>query len=152
MVKKIISIIFLFLYCISSVKTREEFPLKEMIGEWEGKGKIIVTWCKKKTLFCSLTILPQGKVEGKIGDAEIKEGVIKKNSPILVWLGNPRYIIFATLKGPIVKEENIYRESIKLVVDFEDDKFIGGFHTSGGKFNGKKSMMLSGTELILLRK
>ena len=121
-----------------------ELPPSGMTGNWQGKGKIIVSWCEQDSLSFYLTITSDGKVSGKIGDAVIKNGQLKKNSLILRWLGNSEYIIEADLEGSIVKTENITRESIKLIVDFEDNCIVGDFRTSGGKFGGKDKMQMAG--------
>lgn len=120
-------------------------------GRWKGSAEIIVTWCKQKELPIEIEIFPDGRVTGKIGDAIVENGRFSETSGMLVWLGNSRYVISAGLKGPIVKAEGITRKSIELFVNLSDERLTGGFHTSGGKFGGKDSMMLSGSGLNLLR-
>ena len=69
-------------------RAEDRFPLPGMIGRWEGKTKIIVTWCKQDKLSLSLRILSDGEVGGRIGDATVENGRIKRNAKILVWLAD----------------------------------------------------------------
>lgn len=129
----------------------KSFPPEEMIGEWRGDGKIIVTWCRQERLPFHLFVRADGRVSGSVGNAAISDGFVKKNSWFLDWLGNPEYMIEATLGGSIVASEGIRRESIKLIVDLVDHELHGGFHTSGSKVGGKDSMILSGTSVKLFK-
>ncbi len=122
-----------------------------MAGKWKGSGKIIVTWCEQKELPVEIEIFQDGRVTGRIGGAAVENGRVAANSGMLVRLGNPKYVISADLKGPIVKAEGIVRTAIKLFVNLDDGRLTGGFHTSGGKFGGKDAMMLSGSGLALIR-
>ncbi len=121
-----------------------------LIGHWQGSGKIIVTWCQQDTLPVDMTITPDGKVLGTIGDAQC-EGIIKTNARLLRWLGNPHYVIECQLSGALVAQEGIQRQSIKLLVDYQDGQLVGDFHSSGSKWGGKEKMMLSGSHLVLTR-
>jgi len=120
-----------------------------MIGEWQGDGKIIVTWCKQDRLAIHLFIRADGRISGAVGDALITDGLVRKNNWFLDWLGNPEYVIEAKLDGWIIAEENVRRESIVILVDVDGHELIGGFHTNGDKTGGKESMMMSGTGLHL---
>lgn len=147
--RNILTLIFVLILNCSLIsgeikKPDDKYPCVEMTGNWQGKGKIIVSWCEQDSLSFYLTITSDGKVSGKIGDAVIKNGQLKKNSLILRWLGNSEYIIEADLEGSIVEAENITRESIKLIVDFEDNCIVGDFRTSGSKFGGKDKMQMAG--------
>ena len=122
-----------------------------MIGEWQGDVKVIVTWCKQDRLSIHLFVRADGKVSGSIGDALIATGSVRKNNWFLVWLGNPEYVIEATLDGAVVAAEGIRRKTIKLLVDLDGHELLGGFHTSGEKTGGKESMIMSGTDLRLSR-
>jgi hypothetical protein len=127
----------------------KSFPPETLIGEWQGDGKIIVTWCKQGRLQFHIFVRADARVSGSVGDAVITEGVIKKNHWFLDWLGNPEYVIEAKLRGPVVAPEGIQRESIIILVDLVHHELQGGFHTSGAKVGGKDSMVLSGTSVTL---
>jgi hypothetical protein len=90
-------------------------------------------------------------VLGKIGDAQILNGKIRLNNIVYRWLGNRKYIIDAKLTNYLIKKEKIRRESIRVFLDFENPFFFGGFHTSGSKFGGKEKMILSGTNVKLVK-
>jgi hypothetical protein len=49
-----------------------------------------------------------------------------------------------------VAYEDIQRASIRLFLDFEGSFLTGGFHTSGTKFGGKDTMILSGIDIQLI--
>jgi hypothetical protein len=127
------------------------FPPPEMIGEWQGDGKIVVTWCKQDRLAIRLYIRADGKVSGMVGDAIITDGSVRKNNWFLDWMGNPEYVIEARLDGPIVEAEGIRRESIELLLDIDGHELLGGFHTNGSKTGGKESMIMTVTPLRLSR-
>jgi hypothetical protein len=124
---------------------------EEIVGTWEGEGRVIVAWCEQKQLSFELQIDIDGSVTGKIGDAQILHGKMKLNNIIYRWLGNRKYIIDAKLMSYIVFKEKIKRESIRVFLDFENPFFVGGFHTSGSKFGGKEKMILSGRSLKLVK-
>ena len=131
--------------------TAQTFPSPQLIGEWQGDGRIIVTWCKQKQLPIHIFIRADRKVSGTVGDASITAGRIRKNNWFLTWLGNSEYVIEAKLDGPIVAAENIRRESIQLLLDTDGHLLEGGFHTSGSEAGGKASMAMSGTAVMLSR-
>ena len=124
---------------------------EDFIGTWKGEGRIIVAWCQKKQLSFEFQIDINKNVLGKIGDAQILNGKIRLNNIVYRWLGNRKYIIDAKLTNYLIKKEKIRRESIRVFLDFENPFFVGGFHTSGSKFGGKEKMILSGTNVKLVK-
>src|SRR5262245_10266898 len=85
-------------------------------GHWEGNARIIVVWSRQKNLPVALDIDAGGRVTGKIGDALLTEGRLRKNRG---WLDRnlkikTDYIIVGKLKGPIVAREGITRSEIKM--------------------------------------
>jgi hypothetical protein len=126
-------------------------PPLELVGEWQGDGRVLVTWCKQDRLSIRLFLGADGKVSGSVGDALIAAGSVRKNNRLLNWLGNPEYVIDATLDGELVAAEGIRRKTIKLLVDLHDHQLQGGFHTDGDKTGGKESMIMSGTDVRLSR-
>ena len=84
----------LLIICLmSSILAASDFLTDSMIGQWEGTGKIIVTWCEQDSLPVDIWIDENGIVTGKVGDAEITAGTLGLNGAILRMLGNSRYII-----------------------------------------------------------
>ncbi len=153
--EKVVCTFALLLFAFSGVSAgqREHFGLPDsaMAGHWQGTGREIMSWSQKDTIRFDLRISPDGSVSGTIGDARIREGKVMLNNPFLRWLGNSPYLIKAKLDGEIVSEEGIRRKGITLVLRFENDRFTGGFRTSGWEFGGKKRMAMTGIELVLKR-
>jgi hypothetical protein len=124
-----------------------------MVGHWEGNARIIVDWCRQTNLPVVVDIRADGSVTGKIGDATLTNGSLKRNRG---WLGRKLnvktgYIITGSLSGPIVAAESITRSSVKVPLNFTGGNFVGGIHTSGSKVGGKDRMILSGASLKLTR-
>ena len=134
--------------CATAATGTDTNPLT---GTWEGRSRIIVSWCEQDSLSFALSVSEDGTVEGRVGDATAAAGRVARNNWFLVLLGNPDFIIEAELDGPIIRAENISRESIKLLVDIDNDRLVGGFHTSGSKFGGSESMIMTGVDIELLR-
>ena len=128
-------------------------PAPGMAGRWEANGKIIVTWCKQKDLPLSLNIADDGTVTGKIGDAELVEGKLKRNRGSIGKRLKIKtdFIITGKLKGDIVKSEGIGRTGVDIPLNFDGKKFSGGLHTTGRKFGGKTAMKLSAGDIVLKR-
>jgi len=127
------------------------FPPAELIGEWQGDGKVVVTWCRRERVAIHLYIRADGKVSGMVGDALVTDGFLRKNNWFLDWMGDPEYVIEAKLTGPIVAAEDIHRESIELLFDIDGHELLGGFRTSGTKTGGKASMILTVASIRLSR-
>lgn len=137
------------LYAIAHPAGHDLFPPDALQGKWKGEGNIIVSWCKQRYISLELEIDPDGTVCGRVGDAILKNAVIAPNSGLLVLLGNPRYAIEATLKGPLVKAESIQRKSLVILLDLKEDALEGGLHTHDSKFGGRDTMMFSVTDIRL---
>ncbi len=139
--------VLVFVFCFTGILSSESLPDK-----WEGKGKIIVSWCKQKEITFELNISKEGKVWGKVGDAEFVNGLVKNNSFLLKLLGNPDYIIDGELKGYLVGNEKIKRKSGKFIVNISNTEINGGFRTSGTKVGGKESMVFTVVDVLLHKK
>ena len=61
------------------------------------------------------------------------------------------YVIEATLAGPILRAENVQRESVNILVDWKDGTFTGSITTSGTYDGGKETMKLTASDLVLRR-
>ena len=122
-----------------------------MVGTWNGESRIIVDWCKQEKLPISLKIAADGSVTGKIGDATLTDGKLRRNrGTIGRWLKlKTDFILTGNLKGAIVKAEGITRSGVSLPLNFDGKNFTGGLHTTGKKIGDKQSMKLSATGLAL---
>ena len=116
-----------------------------MTGHWEGRAQVIVIWCRQTNLTVALDIREDGTVTGKVGDATLSKGRLKKNRG---WLGRKLnvktdYIIVGELEGAILAREGIKRSQVKLPLNFRGGTFVGSLHTSGSKLSGKDNGILS---------
>ena len=132
---------------------RDKALAPSMVGEWKGNARIIVRWCQQKNLAVNLTIRADGAVFGKVGDANLTKGRLKRNRG---WVGRKLniktdYIIVGGLEGTIVAAEGIARSGVSMPLNFYGETFVGGVHTSGSLFGGKKRMILSASRLTLNR-
>lgn len=139
----------LLLVVTTAVAAAKEAPAPPAAarGAWSGEAEIIVTWCEQDRLPVEVTIHEDGTVTGTAGDATLSDGVFRRNNRLLTALGNAEYYIQANLEGPLVRAERIERDSIRIFVDLVDDHIEGGFHTSGSKVGGKRSMKMTGARL-----
>jgi len=153
--------LFTLTLCISNLLAKNGIiPPSEFIGTWEGKGKIIVSWCQQDSLLFSLQIHSDGVVDGKVGDAQLINGFLRKNNWVIRKLGNPEYLIGGDLQDSLIAAEEINRKSLHyLMVDFEEGKLVGGCHTSGNwghpfrnKEKLKKSMVMTCVDVALRKK
>ena len=61
------------------------------------------------------------------------------------------HIVQGNLTGPVIARENIARQGVKIPLRLESDSIRGGIHTTGTKFGGKESMILTAFSLVLER-
>lgn len=125
----------------------------ETVGQWKGDARIIVIWSKQTNLCVTLNVRDDATVTGKIGDAQLINGRLKKNRG---WIGQnlkakTDYIVVGDLQGAIIASEGITRSRVKLPLNFAAETLSGGLHTSGCQFGGKEQMILSATGLNLKR-
>ena len=125
---------------------------RKMTGHWEGNGLILVSWCRQTNLPVKLDIRSDGTVTGKIGDAALTKGQLRRNRN---WVGmklhmKADYIITGQLSGPIVKAENITRSGVNIPLNLTNGNLMGGMHTTGWKFGSKERGILT-AGLILVR-
>jgi hypothetical protein len=112
----------------------------------------VVAWSRQTNLSVTLHIGDDAVVRGKIGDAILTDGRLKKNRG---WIGRnlkvkTDYIVVGKLQGSIVASENITRSRIKIPLNLEGEVLRGGVHTSGCKFGGKEQMIFSAAGLRLI--
>jgi hypothetical protein len=119
--------------------------LPAMIGRWQDDAHVIVVWCQQTNLPVSLNIQADGSVSGRIGDATLTNGRLRRNRG---WLGRKLniktdYIITGALSGPMMRAEHITRSGVKMPLSFSSGSFTGCIHTTGCKFAGKKGGILT---------
>ncbi len=128
---------------------------EDFAGRWAGDAVIIVSWCEQKKLSVDITIGRDGKVVGKVGDAELIGGRFSTKPKWFIKLLNHKthYLIKGKLEGDIVSAEKINRKSaVLLLTEMIDDKIYGGLHSSGWHIGNKKTMVLTAINMQLERK
>lgn len=109
-----------------------------MVGVWQGKVRPTIPEWYPNDLDVVIRILPDGKVSGKVGDAEIENG------KLLIPGGNSspdfNYQIQADLKGPLIADKGIQRKTCVLFIRFDADELVGQFRAIGATFGGSKKM------------
>ena len=137
----------------SEPPSAEEAFAPETIGQWKGSARIIVHWARQTNLCVTLNIRDDATVTGKIGDALLINGRLKKNRGWLDQKLNVKtdYIIVGDLHGAIIAAEGIARARVKIPLNLSDETLAGGLHTCGSKFGGKDQMILSAGGLMLKR-
>ena len=134
-------------------RMRSEAVPAAFIGEWSGQADIIVTWCSAPMLEVHVTIDSTGRVTGRVGDAELVDGRLRRNRGALGrWLKvKTDYIIEGKLVGPIVARDLIVRDGVKIPLNFTDSTFVGSVHTTGRAIGGADVAILSAARLVLRR-
>ena len=110
-------------------------------------------WTKQKNLPIDIEILPDGTVIGTVGDAALTDGKLEKKNWIYthIFQHENAYRIKADLRGDIIKDEGIQRDSVVMSIRVDGSKINGGLGTSGSKTGGKESMMLSVMDVSLTK-
>lgn len=127
--------------------------MAEMAGTWAGEGRIVVTWTTARTLRVRLTITPEGRVSGTVGDAVLRDGRFEANRTAIGRALHIKtdWIVRGPVDGDVIKAEGIRRESVMIPLNWIDDHFEGGVNTSGSHVGGKDSMWLAAQALRLDR-
>lgn len=124
-----------------------------MTGHWEGDARIVVSWCKQTSLHCAMDVAPDGTVTGKIGDATLVNASLVRNRG---WVARrldlaTDYIVKGELKGDMVASERIRRRGVSIPLDFTAAGYAGGVHSTGSRFGGKSTGILSASGLTLVK-
>ena len=151
--ESLIGILVSLLFLVSTSVAADNVANAAMTGDWQGQARIIVAWSAQKHLKLQLSIAADGRVSGKIGDATLTNGILKKNRSRLGRFLRIKtdYMIEGNLNGPIIASQKITRASVKIPLNFDGTKFTGGLHTSGHATGGEARMKLSASHLTLTR-
>lgn len=103
------------------------FPPDELVGTWEGIS-LFSRHGARETARVSLTILPDGRVEGSAGGARMADCVVRRNRG---WLGRKLgiktdYRITGWLEGAVVPADAGGRRRISLPFNLRDGALAGG--------------------------
>jgi hypothetical protein len=124
-----------------------------MIGSWEGRAHIAVSWTVQQTLEVRVAIADDGSVAGTVGDAKLSNA---RFSPARGPVGRalrigPEYVITGQLIGPVIRAEALTRASVRVLLDFKKDSFEGELQTSGTGDGTPADLILNATGLVLRR-
>lgn len=124
-----------------------------MAGAWAGDARIAVNWTDERMLRVKLTVEPDGRVGGTIGDAVLRNGRLERNRTAIGRALHVKtdWIVRGDLEGDVVRSESIRREHVTVPLNWIDDHFQGSVHTSGSHFGGKTSMWIAALDLRLDR-
>ena len=102
-------------------------PPPELVGRWQGQGRIVNNWTSVQSLSVSLAILPDGTVAGNIGLASIAGGTFQEYSK----KKKPPYVLTVNLGGALL-EDGVMRRSFQLSLKPEGER-LTGFGASDGR-------------------
>lgn len=123
----------------------------QVAGEWKGQCKSFPP-LTGGVLTIDLTILPDGKVSGSVGDARIVDGCIRHRSSLEPRAFNHfEYRIDFKLAGPLSKRDDVTREGGRINLDWSGGDLKGWFVTSGPHLGGPKTIQLHTRDLVLKR-
>jgi len=146
-----LTIIVIGLTSISNANSLQ-LPDETIVGTWVGETKPIVLWVNAESIPVSLIINPNGVITGMLGDATIVNGIVKnrRNSISGKLFGHRGFSIIVKLQGNIIDSEQICRHSANIFfIDYKDGEWHGSFHSSGTNVGGKKSMVLTSSDMVL---
>jgi hypothetical protein len=126
----------------------------DLTGVWSGQAHIVVQWAKQKQLPVRLEIAADKSVTGRIGDARLVDARLAPGrGPTQRALGWGRdYRVDGKLQGDVIAAEQIHRDAVIVVFDrAADGTLVGGVNSSGSKFGGKDSMILTAQRMRLRR-
>jgi hypothetical protein len=126
---------------------------QDMTGVWSGVAQIFVNWTVQRPLDVHITIAPDGRVSGTVGDAALRNGRFESNrgglARALRWKTD--WIVIADLDGTVINAEGIHRASVKIPMNWVDDHFEGGLNTSGTHVGRQETMWIAAGPLRLER-
>ena len=103
-------------------------PPGEIVGHWQGHGRIANKWTNVQQLPMDFAILPDGRVVGMIGDAQVRGGLVMEKQA----KRGPEYHLLVDLEGPLL-DDGLMRRSLDLVFSASSGRLTGTGTTDGGK-------------------
>ena len=129
-------------------------PPPELVGRWQGQGRILSNWTSIQSLPVDLAILPDGTVRGQIGIAAVAGGSFEEYAPKQK---KPPYVLTVNLDGALL-EDGVIRRSFRLNLQPEGERLTGTGASDGSKpFPGasresmRRAMKLQVTSISLAK-
>jgi hypothetical protein len=130
-------------------------PPPELVGRWQGQGRILSNWTSIQSLPVDLAILPDGTVRGQIGIAAVAGGSFEEYAP--QQKKKPPYVLTVNLDGALL-EDGVIRRSFRLNLQPEGTRLAGSGASDGSKlFPGasresmRRAMKLQVTSISLAK-
>ncbi len=127
-------------------------------GQWSGDGKIAAVSCPQERLAVSLSIAEDGRVQGRIGEANLRNGYLSRNrGAVLRWLDfNTDYIVRGELEGAVVPQEQHPGKLLYLPFNLAASpggelRIDGGVTTAVDTGSAGKVIPMAASDLILRR-
>lgn len=138
---------------LSAAPATAQRPDSALVGTWEGTARISVDWTRQQQIAVRVSITRDGAVAGTIGDAGLNAGRIFDNRGALsrALRVGPQWVIEARLAGPLIRAEDIQRESVRISMAFNAGALEGALETNGTEEGGKEGMKLTASGLVLRR-
>jgi hypothetical protein len=128
-------------------------PPPELVGRWQGQGRILNNWTSSQSLPVSLAILPDGTVTGHLGIAAVAGGSFEEFGQ----KKKPPFVLTVNLEGALL-EDGIIRRSFRLSLRPAGGRLTGFGASDGSKmFPGasresmRRSMRLQVTSISLTK-
>lgn len=128
-------------------------PPPELVGRWQGQGRVVDNWTSVQSVPMNLAILPDGTVAGQIGLASIAGGSFAEYSK----KKKPPYVLTLNLDGPLL-EDGLMRRSFQFSLRPEGARLAGSGTSDGWKSfpgvsreHGRHSMRLRVTAVSLAK-
>jgi hypothetical protein len=125
-------------------------PSTELIGEWTGKAKVIVSSVSRDSITVFLKILPRGDIMGRVGDAPIRRAYVAKNDG---WVGrffntSTDFVVVGNLAGPIIAGSDA-RPDMTIPFMLRNGTIRGEIQAGNREVERSKAVSFSATNMCL---
>src|SRR5215212_3831174 len=129
-------------------------PLKSLAGTWRGSADVGVKWTSQRTLAVELTIDSLQRVRGRVGDAELINGVLRPNAGFVMRaIGRkPELMVTGYLKGPVIAADEVRRGGVSIPLNQHEGELVGALQTTGSNNGIPEQEILTAGPLVLHRK
>jgi hypothetical protein len=126
---------------------------REMIGGWAGGPAVVGDWTELTRIDVSLFIAPDGRVDGMIGGATLKNARIERTRHLFgrIFKYGRDWRVAGDLDGYVVPCEGPPKARVIISLDWERDHFEGGFVAAQPQIRGHREIFVSSGGLRLDR-